>query len=176
MQLQLANSGLKKKLRNIEAQESTFLSSLEHRAHELSRPLSAFSVKSIQRNPDGTVIKNHAKVDQLVVAATTALRNAGEDVGRLWKEWAATSIELSDAYHDMFPESKEQQPGQPKQGRRNTRGQEKHNDNKSELQQEDVVITKSKKMVLDVIREAEQDVEKLGDAALTLMKAIEKVT
>ncbi|KAK3359072.1 hypothetical protein B0T25DRAFT_531876 [Lasiosphaeria hispida] len=156
MHLEQIHSKLLAKLGDTVKAEDSFLTVMEKQNKTLCAPLSQFTIRSEQRDSvNGTVHINKETVGNLVSGAETQLKEFEADISRLWKEWETAEAEVESVFREIIPDEKGQQGS-------------------GETARLVETMTKLRAAIEKEISKAQEDVNELGSAAVTMLKQIEK--
>ncbi len=157
--LQQAYSVLEKRLDAAINRKDRVSSQKEKQAKTLFAPLGEFQIRSKHRNPNDDSVHFETKsVNELVTQTESQLRGFEENLANLWKGWETTSASLSAIYWQLLQDG---------DGENDGRG-----DNKSFTL---TSLMEVRGTVLDILEDAEKEVDELSEAAIAAMKDVEKV-
>lgn len=158
-QLQQTHSDLSHKLSNTLKGEAAFLATIETKNRTLCAPLSQEEIRFDEYGPaDGEVRNIRKVVGKLVADVETKLSKVEADIEQLWAEWEVAEAEVARVYHETVPDQD---------------GQNGTNDDTANFT--DTLAT-FRTAINKEIEDAEAEVDQLSEAAVAMVKDIEKVS
>lgn len=164
------------------AADEAFLAETEAHIRKLSLPLDKFTIRSQQQqqqrggsggdgtgSPDGAVVVTTSEensVGELLARAEAQVRAFEEEVGVLWREWAVAEGEVKGVLKEIFP-IRDGGSGRLEGSERRVGG---GGDGEGEI------VKRFREAIERDADVAEEEILKLGDEAVRMMKEIEKVS
>lgn len=158
-QLQQAHSDLSHKLSNTLKGEAAFLATIETKNKTLCAPLSQEEIRFDEYGPaDGEARTIRKVAGNLVTDVETKLPKVEAELNQLWAEWELAEAEVARVYHETVPDQD---------------GQDGPNDDTAGFTD---TLARFRTMIHKEIEDAEAEVEQLSEAAVAMVKDIEKVS
>jgi len=158
-QLQQAHSDLSHRLNDALKGETAFLAAIETQNRTLCAPLSREEIRYDEHGPADSEVSTIRKVvGNLVSDVETNLSKVEADVNQLWAEWEVAEAEVGKVYRETLPDQN---------------GQECPNDDTARFTD---TLARFRTAIDKEIEDAEAEVDRLSEAAVVMMKDIEKVS
>jgi hypothetical protein len=158
-QLQQAHSDLSRRLSNTLKGEAAFLAAIEMQNRTLCAPLSQEEIRYGEHGPaDGEVRTIRKVVGNLVTDVETKLSQVEADVNQLWIEWEIAEAEVEKVYRETLPD--QDVPDGPS----------------ADTARFTDTLARFRTAIDKEIEDAEAEVDQLSEAAVVMMKDIEKVS
>ncbi|KAK0754680.1 hypothetical protein B0T18DRAFT_42739 [Schizothecium vesticola] len=156
-QLQQAYSDLSYRLRDTLKGETAFLAAIETQNRTLCAPLSQEEIRYDEYGPaDGEVRTIRKVVGSLVTDVETKLSKVEADVNQLWAEWETAEAEVEKVYRETLP------------------NQDGQDDPTADTARFTDILARFRTAIGKEIEDAEAEVDQLSEAAIIMMKEIEK--
>ncbi|KAK3377910.1 hypothetical protein B0H63DRAFT_478347 [Podospora didyma] len=166
------HDNLARKLRHAMDADNAVLRRLRKQVRTISKPLSEFTVASQLRGPDGVLKPKASTVGALHAEAQGQLEELEAQINQLWKDWAASEIELEKIRNECFP---------PDASPATEGKKRKRDEDDAEPSAPAVAGGQLEKRVAEIleaieenIQKAEEEVIDLGNTTARLMKEIER--